>query len=179
MGICGTTMKMLRGRVEPAFYFITVAVFISSLQLYWERKELSEIRALEILMFWFLLIAFGVQSIVTGLSHIYFCTGPVMQDYSAAICITPCWVAYAEIAIGILGVLSIRSRLSFRLIVIIADFCLSVLIGILLIGGPVFRAVPPLHAAVPFLLCQFGIPVLLISIWILEDREIRKLSGTH
>ncbi|MEN6609724.1 MAG: DUF6790 family protein [Methanoregulaceae archaeon] len=159
--------------MDPAFFFVTLATLIAALHLHRERQELSRLRALEILLVWFLVVAVGLNGIVTGLAQVLMDsrlttqTGALQVNYE---------IAGANLAIGTLGILSCRYQDNFRLAPIFASLIFGWCYGIGRIVEQFVRADFSVYSTAQIFLYQFGMPVLLIAIWALQKREIRKLS---
>jgi len=100
--------------------FLLLIVLGAALHLIKERKTLTRVRALEIVLLWMIVIGFGVSGIVASMGHIF------NADAVAASIGWPAGnpfqqeVGYADLALGCLGIGALFVRGSFWLATIIA-----------------------------------------------------------
>jgi disulfide bond formation protein DsbB len=100
--------------------FLILILLAAAIHLIVDRKSLSRTRVLEILIIWSLVIGFGVGGVFSFFGHTF------MADEIAASIGWPAGnpfqqeVAFANLAIGVLGLLAFRFRDSFWLAAIIA-----------------------------------------------------------
>jgi hypothetical protein len=151
--------------------FLALAVFGASLQLYRERRELSPLRAYEILLIWLFAVALGFGNIVGGIREMLDgITLSVMQNgflYPVS--------GTAHILLGIAGIFCFQSGSRFRLAVIISG---------LVMGGCI--AVVPLAPSETSetrwilpgsgMLFDLFLPLMLLALWLAQEHEVKKIG---
>ena len=162
--------------MDPFLFFFALAIFIAALHLYRERQELSRIRAYEILLVWLLVFAIGFNDILAGLAHIFM--GP---EIAAQIGWPPgspfqYEVGCANLALGVVGVLCYRFRDHFWLGTILACLVFGWGAGIGHVRDILVNANFAPYNAGPILLYDFGVPLLLVALWLLQGREIARMG---
>jgi hypothetical protein len=145
-------------------YFI-VALCISVINLFVERKRLTRERTLEIILLWFLVIAVGIAGMIGFIMHYFFADEmargigfPIGNPFQRE-------VAFANLAFGILGILSIKYRGGFWLATIISSsvFLLGAAYGhVLEMSSGNYAA----NNAGMVLYTDIALPIILIGVWI-------------
>jgi hypothetical protein len=105
----------------PFLFFAGIALIGATVQVYRERDSRSGARAIEIFLIWWMVVAVGLAAIFGAMFHLF--DGP---DTAREIGYTngdggfQTEVGFADLAIGVLGVLCARFRDGFLLAAIVA-----------------------------------------------------------
>lgn len=157
-------------------FFIIITIIGAAIQLSRERKRASPARKAEIFLNWAFMIIIGLGGIWAFIGHTVFAdrvaesigwpTGnPFQQE-----------VAFANLAIGVLGILAVRIQGNFRLATLIAYAIFMAGAGI----GHIWQIISAHNMAVnnagPILILDLCVPVLLIGLYLLT-LHLQKSEG--
>jgi hypothetical protein len=160
------------------YLFVIVTLIGAGVQIYHKRNTVTRSGAAEILLVWFFAIQLGVAGIWSFLAHTVFAAqvaasigwqagNPFQQE-----------VAVANLAIGVLGFLSVRMNRSFRLATIISFSIFMIGAGI----GHVYQLVvfndTAINNAGPVMYLDFIVPIIMILLYIIRYEKGLNVSSS-